>query len=425
MRQTNRASGAPLVSPPAATPAFIDLDPRVAAVARPARAVPPDTRIGLVAEILRMSPYRALAVVENERLLGMASEAEVLGALLGATDAAGRARVRQMPIRAIMTPPAAWTTPGMRASEAASLFHTSGVDALPVVDANATYLGMIARSDLVQDLVRPFRPPTVGGMATPLGVYLTTGAVSGGAGAPALVLTGLVMSLAHLLAQSVGWAGRSWLITFFGPHLAFLPHGLRGALGDFVPYALQFALFLLLLRLSPIAGFHAAEHQVVHALERAEPLLVETVRQMPRVHPRCGTNLVAGMLILLLGGMLFSSILGAWSQTGLGFSFSFLLSFLVALSFWRNLGAWLQQHFTTRPATDAQIESGIRAARELLEQHGRAPYTAPRPFVRLWRMGFLQILTGFATGHGLLALGCHYWPPLRRALGPLADALLF
>ena len=68
------------------------MDPRVAVIARPARAVSPDTRIGLVAEILRMSPYRALAVVENEILVGMASEAEVLGALLGATDAASRAR---------------------------------------------------------------------------------------------------------------------------------------------------------------------------------------------------------------------------------------------------------------------------------------------------------------------------------------------
>ena len=393
--------------------------PRAAPVARLARAVGPDTRIGLVAEILRMSPYRAVAVVEGDRLVGMAAAGALLGALLGATGPAGRARVREMPIRAAMRPPTVWATPGMRASEAAALFDQAHVDALPVVDAHRAYLGLIARSDLVQDLVRPFRPPAVGGMATPLGVYLTTGAVSGGAGPLALVLTGFVMFLAHLLAQGVGEAGRLWLLSAFGAPIQGLPLSLRTALGDLFPYAIQFALFLLLLRLSPLAGYHAAEHQVVHALERAEPLLVETVRQMPRVHPRCGTNLVAGMLILFLGGISLYPFLGAWGEL------AFAASFILALAYWRTLGAWLQQHFTTRPATDAQIESGIRAARQLLEQHGRAPYAPPRPSARLWRLGFLQILGGFALGNALLALVLQLAPDLRGALGPLGDALLF
>jgi CBS domain-containing protein len=396
------------------------MDPRVAAVARPARAVGPDTRIGMVAEILRMSPYRAVAVVEGERLVGMASEGDVLDALLGATDAAARARVREMPVGVVMTPhpegTRVWVTPGMRASEAAALFDQAGTDALPVVDAYMTYLGLVARSDLVQDLVRPFRPPTVGGMATPLGVYLTTGAVSGGAGTLALLLLGFVMFLVHLLAQGVAQAGQFWLTTAFTAQINALPEAFRLVMSNLFPFVAQFALLLVLLRLSPIAGYHAAEHQVVHALERAEPLLVETVRAMPRVHPRCGTNLVAGMLILLFAGGALYPLLDEWS---------FGLSFIAALAYWRTLGAWLQQHFTTRPATDAQIESGIRAARQLLEQHGRAPYAPTRPSARLWRMGFLQILGGFATGNALLWLILQAWPELRSALGPLGDALLF
>ncbi len=32
---------------------------------------------------------------------------------------------------------------------------------------------------------------------------------------------------------------------------------------------------------------------VVHAIEEGEDLTLEKVRPMPRVHPRCGTNLVA------------------------------------------------------------------------------------------------------------------------------------
>lgn len=391
------------------------MDPRVAAVARTARTVGPETRIGMVAEILRMSPYRAVAVVEGETLLGMATEADVLGALLSATDPSGRARVREMPVRVVMTPPAASVTPGMRASEAASLFETTGLDVLPVVDAYDAFLGMIARSDLVQDLVRPFRPPTVGGMATPIGVYLTTGAVSGGASAAALLLTGLAMFVAHSLSQVMGIIGQSWAQTMLGTQIDLLPGSVRGALGEFVPMALQFALLMVLLRLSPIAGYHAAEHQVVHAIERAEPLVVECVRSMPRVHPRCGTNLVAGMLIVLLGAPLLMPLLGL---LGIPMEMSWVLAFVVALAYWRTVGAWLQQHFTTRPATDRQIESGIRAARELLDQHSRAPYGPIRPAARLWRMGFLQILAGFTLGYGLLKLAMFLSPPLRGAIGP-------
>jgi Protein of unknown function (DUF1385)/Domain of unknown function (DUF6391)/CBS domain len=350
----------------------------------------------------------------------MAGEAEVLGALLGANDAATRARVREMPIRAIMAPPMAWATPAMRASEAAALFDQAGVDTLPVVDAYSSYLGLVTRSDLVQDLVRPFRPPTVGGMATPLGVYLTTGAVSGGAGTLGLMLTGFVMFLVLLLAQGVGWAVRQQLLAAFDAPLQMLPMTVRAALGNLFPYAIQYALFLLLLRFSPIAGFHAAEHQVVHAIERAEPLLVDTVRQMPRVHPRCGTNLVAGVLILFMGGSVLSPFLGRWGDVG-----GFALSFVFAMAYWRNVGAWLQQHLTTRPATDAQIESAIRAANEVLQRHSHAPYAPIRPAARLWRMGFLQILGGFMLGIALLTLVYLSLPgPVRAALAPWLGELL-
>ena len=254
-------------------------------------------------------------------------------------------------------------------------------------------------------------------MATPLGVYLTTGAVSGGAGTVALLLMGLTMFTVHLLCQGLGEAASaSWTAAFGDPLRAFAPP-LRMALAEVLPYLTHIGLFLLLLRLSPIAGYHAAEHQVVHAIERSEPLVLETVRDMPRVHPRCGTNLVAGMLILLVVGYGLNPFL---------FEGSFLLSALLAFVYWRSLGGWLQQHFTTRPATDRQIESGIRAARELLEQHGRAPYAPGRPPLRLWRMGFLQIMSGSFIGLGLFHLALYLSPELHRALTPyLGDLMLF
>ena len=437
----------PVVLPPLLT--RHDLDPRLAGVARPARAVTPDTRLGYLIEVLRMSPYRAVPVAMDDapgslagpRLVGLVREEDVLQALLRAPDAAGRARVRETRARALMIPPSVVATPGMRVSEAAALFDAApGTDVLPVVDAFGTYLGLVARSDLVQDLVRPFRPPVVGGMATPLGVYLTTGTVSGGAGTFALVLSGLFLFCLHLAGQLAGQglaeAGKQALSALAGPGFVdALPSGLRATLHDLAPLLVQFVLFLLLLRASPIAGFHAAEHQVVHAIERAEPLVVEAVRAMPRVHPRCGTNLVAGMMIVMLGGLALLPFLRDWWPLGYG------ASALLALTYWRSLGAWLQQHFTTRPATDAQIESGIRAARQLLHAHGhygllaadgggrgfaarprRAAYglLRDRPsLLRLWRMGFVQILGGFAVGYGLLEAAALLSPGLRALLGGL------
>lgn len=404
-----------------------DLDPRLISVARPARAVTPGARIGFVAEVLRMSPYRVVPVVasepdENENappplLVGLIREEDLLRVLLAAPDGPERARLREAPAAGlVMTPASVFVTPATRASEAAVLLDTSGADALPVVDARGAYLGLIARSDLVQDLVRPFKPPLVGGMATPLGVYLTTGQVSGGVNALTLMLSGLTLFGLHVVGQSITFAAEHRLGALLGPAaLNALPRVLHTLLGEVAPLVAQFFLFLLLLRLSPIAGYHAAEHQVVHALERSEPLAVETVRAMPRVHPRCGTNLVAGGLILILGYTILQSLvsraLGEWGAVVI-----YGLPARAALTYWRSAGGWLQQHFTTRPATDAQIESGIRAARELLQAHDRAPF-APlrgrRVFLRFWRMGFLQIMTGFAAGLVLLKLLTLLVPALR------------
>jgi hypothetical protein len=138
------------------------------------------------------------------------------------------------------------------------------------------------------------------------------------------------------------------------------------------------------------------------------------VRSMPRVHPRCGTNIVAGVLLLSGAGSALQPFLG---------SFAFLVAGLLALAYWRTLGGWLQQNLTTKPATDRQIESGIRAARELLENHGKAPFRAPRPLVRLWRMGMVQILIGYFLTAGLLWGAGRLYPPLGTVLKPYTDGL--
>ena len=47
-----------------------------------------------------------------------------------------------------------------------------------------------------------------------------------------------------------------------------------------------------------VFGYHGAEHMVVHAYEAGEPLTVESVRQFPPAHPRCGTSFLMTVVIV-------------------------------------------------------------------------------------------------------------------------------
>ena len=46
-----------------------------------------------------------------------------------------------------------------------------------------------------------------------------------------------------------------------------------------------------------------------------------------------------------------------------------LLALLVIYLLWRNLGEWLQNWFTTRPASLKQLQSGIKAGKELMQKY--------------------------------------------------------
>lgn len=53
----------------------------------------------------------------------------------------------------------------------------------------------------------------------------------------------------------------------------------------------------LIIKVSPIGAYHAAEHQTSTAYERNLVLTVEKVNTQPRTHKDCGTNLVISFLI--------------------------------------------------------------------------------------------------------------------------------
>ena len=159
------------------------------------------------------------------------------------------------------------------------------VAALPVVDGNGRYRGMISRADIVAALGRNVRPPSVGGMATPLGVWLTTGSLSAGAPALGLFLSGMVLGGCFIASDAImqfalGAINADWGRAFASGRIGATAEG--GDAFNLLVTGVQGLLFLLIMRLLPLSGVHAAEHQTVWAIEKGLALTPENVAKMPR-----------------------------------------------------------------------------------------------------------------------------------------------
>lgn len=346
-------------------------DVRLADLVRPTPTLHPEDSLSKALHQLRLSPAHALPVVSDGRLMGVLAEVDLLEALrrAGGSLASG---LDAVPVVAAMTRE---VTTGLAHSSIASAWETMAtgrIKLLPVLDDQGRFTGIVSRNDLLAAMHRDLRPPMVGGLATPLGVYLTTGDHRAGAGDFGLFLTGVVMALCHLVVVN--------LLEGFA-----LTQGI--ALPVWPTAIAEFLLYLFLLRLTPLSGFHAAEHQVVHSIERGEPLVMRTLTRQPREHPRCGTNLVA----LIFGAQLLLPI-ATHPAIAMG---SALFLFLV----WRRMGWAFQRLFTTKPATDLQLRSALAAGRALLAAYGAQPRHRAGRLQRLWATGFLQMVAGFATVH--------------------------
>jgi len=161
---------------------------------------------------------------------------------------------------------------------------------------------------------------------------------------------------------------------------------------------LTFFLFLLAVRLTPLAAYHGAEHKVVHAIERYGYATREIAREAPRVHPRCGTTLLAGILpaFLIAAPLLLISP---------------AMAVLVVLVGWAGryrVGAVIQQYLTTKEPNDKQLAAGLDAGHKLLDDWRRNPHTDLSPFVSLWHRGFVQLLAGVLVGSQLLGWAYQY-----------------
>lgn len=348
----------------------------VGALMRPVGHVEPVDSMALAIARLRESAEGVIAVTEGGQFAGVITEQSLLGAIaqgIDPTESCLAVRVDSAVIRPYQT-----------GAEALRLFDSSGAGALIVCDDTGRVVGVVVPTDLVPRRRLPIKPNAVGGMATPFGVYLTTGAVHAGAPWYAVVTTGMALFTMLFAAQTIGWWGGDWLAYYHAPELAL------SAFTSVVPLAL----FLVFMRLSPIAGTHGAEHQVVNAIEREEELVPAVVRRMSRVHPRCGTNFAAAVTLFLS--------IATWERIP-DVELRTLLGVVVTISFWRPLGTFLQRYVTTKKPSEKQLEGGIRAGKALLERSQTASRTVPTVPLRIWNSGMLQVVLGACIALGIIA----------------------
>ncbi|MFB3882355.1 MAG: DUF1385 domain-containing protein [Armatimonadota bacterium] len=366
---------------------------------KPIPPLAPDDSAARAVRLMRARGVPAVPVAAGSQLVGLVCEADLAAAVSGAPDPRGA--LRATPLSQVMRPMPFVVREGDGLQSLVEALRADAVPAVPVAAADGRYLGMLLPREALSLLLGEPTVPPIAGLATPLGVYLTTGALRAGAGDFGLAATGAALLALNLLAEGIV-AGAARLLSL----AAAAPSVGPPTLADIViTYALQLVLFLALLRFCPLTGIHAAEHMVVSAIEEGEDLTPEKVRKMPRVHPRCGTNLMALVVLIGIAYQLLSSVRRINPEVhALALV---LLVLMVALS-WRRLGAGLQRWVTTKRPSDRQLARAIGVGEELLTKVRENPGARASARLRTWHTGFVQVLAGFL----LPALAIEYLPQL-------------
>lgn len=342
-----------------------------------------------VAQKFRETGLESLPVAHAGGIIGHVTQHSLVRALAGgleSTSAVGSVLVHAVPLI------------GCNESAASALrrMHETGAPMLLVTDETDRVMGVVTPADFLAHHVEKPYPGPVGGMATPFGVYLTDGVLTAGARGWPLVATGALLMFFHVLAGVVTYA------VFDQPWLRHL--GLSTGAQETIIGVAWTALFFAGIRLAPLSGIHAAEHMTVHAIERRESLVPAVVARMPRIHPRCGTNLVAGVMVYLTVAQ------RQWFGDP---QLQLLAAAVAALSLWRPLGSLLQRYVTTRPPTEKHIALGIQAGQELLDQFAARPHGRPNFGQRILSSGIFQVLAGSMTLTMVLYWASRTIPALR------------
>ncbi len=232
--------------------------------------------------------------------------------------------------------------------------------------------------------------PRISGSAMPGGVHMSTGVLRTSSDWQ-LALTGLAMAAlgsgAMVLTYAVTWLIAQLTGLPLVPYLLQLAHTTDQASDIIFQIGinlLTFLCFLTLMRLSPLAGYHAAEHKVIGAIEHYGELTEELAWTMPRAHRRCGSNLLAGVLPMLLVGVPLASVN---LMLGLGV-------IVVGWSLRMQTGYFIQMIFSTREPTAREMAAGLRSGHKILNEWRADPYKRVPPLVNMWRRGFVQMFAG-------------------------------
>jgi len=348
-------------------------------------ALAADDSVARATRLLRARNTPVLLVSDGYQFVGMVHEGDLLARAASAASPKELARTTR--VSEVMRPIAVTLWAQQPLSEAARRLAAADVPAAPVAGSDGRYLGLLFRRDVLAALSGEPMPPPMSGIATPFGVYLSTGSLRAGPRNLALAATGgMLAALGELANAGMGPLYRA-------AH-QFVPERVAEA----IAYAAPFVFFLLLLRLSPISGLHAAEHMVVHAIEEGEDLTLEKVRPMDRVHPRCGTNLFALVLLVTFGGLY---VLAPYEQADRATGGLASLTFIVVvLLTWRWLGYALQRFITTKRPSDRQLAGAIRVGEELLAQIAEHPEARSGALKRIWNGALPRVLAGFLVVWG-------------------------
>ena len=238
--------------------------------------------------------------------------------------------------------------------------------------------------------------PRIGGTAMPGGVHFSTGNY-GTAPPHMLFLTGVAV-----IALGAGAMVMCYLLLWLLGALTGLPLG-ESLMGiataedfptNFMPVVeigqnlFIFLCFLVVLRLSPLSGYHGAEHKVVHCLEQYGRLERALARSSPRAHRRCGTTLLVGIIPLPLIALPLL-VAGLWPAA--------ILIGVLCWVFRVPVGAAIQQVFTTKEPTEHQLTTALEAAEKLINRWRQNPNRRLPVARSLWVRGFPQMLAGALT----------------------------
>jgi len=184
------------------------------------------------------------------------------------------------------------------------------------------------------------------GFTTPFGILIRYGKIQAGVSRSKLMLYFLGMALLALTCSELVAILRTGTFTPFLSTDSLIAMGFMAGL----------------VRLTPLSGIHAAEHQVILALSQGLPLTLETVRQQSRVDPRCGSSTVILLLMAAPGLTLVWNGMITLNNVLLGLG---ILGLILALWLGPKMSYGVQALLLTKEPTNQQLKDAITVAEEL------------------------------------------------------------